>query len=117
MSDRLFHGIVPPVIMPLTPAGDFDADAFDRVVHYLLEAGVHGLIVLGTTGEGLAVSPEIRRAVMTAAVERAAGRVPVLVIDSSLAAVLGLSNCAVDAGARAVIIAPTQTSRRPHPRR
>ncbi len=106
--DRPFSGIVPPVVTPLTTSAAFDADAFAKVVEHLVTAGVDGLFVLGTTGEGPAVSPAIRRDVVTRAVELAAGRVPVLVgvTDSSLAAVVDLCDYAGEAGAAAVVVAP-----------
>ena len=43
----------------------------------LIEAGVHGLIMLGTVGENTALEPDEKRAVLTAALEAAGGRVPV----------------------------------------
>ena len=107
-TDRPFRGIVPPVVTPLKPDASFDAPALDRVIEHLLDAGVGGLFVLGTTGEGPAVSPAIRREVVTRAVAQAAGRAPVLVgvTDSSLAAAVELGDHAKDAGAAAVVVAP-----------
>src|SRR5437016_4568349 len=46
------RGIVPPMISPLTAAGTLDPAALERLVEHLLAGGVHGLFLLGTTGEG-----------------------------------------------------------------
>jgi dihydrodipicolinate synthase/N-acetylneuraminate lyase len=61
-------------------ASDFSVDiaATQAVQRALIEDGVHGLIVMGTVGEGNSLDGEEKRAVLAAAVEAAAGRVPVI---------------------------------------
>lgn len=44
----------------------------------MIEAGVHGLIMLGTVGENCSLSADEKRTVVKATVEHVAGRVPVL---------------------------------------
>ncbi len=46
------HGVIPALITPLTQTGAIDFDLFDKHVEYLSSAGVHGMFVNGTTGEG-----------------------------------------------------------------
>lgn len=46
-----FAGIVPPVVTPLGEDEKVDEDALRSVVRYLLRSGVHGIFVLGSTGE------------------------------------------------------------------
>ncbi len=46
------HGVIPALITPLTETGAIDFDLFDKHLEYLSAAGVHGLFVNGTTGEG-----------------------------------------------------------------
>lgn len=49
-------GIVPPVVTPFTQTGDIRSEAFRREIRYHLDAGVSGIAVAGSTGEGNALS-------------------------------------------------------------
>lgn len=64
---------------PMTAAEELDLDGLDRSVDYLIASGVHGLLPLGSTGEYYALSAEERTTVVRRVIERAAGRVPVVV--------------------------------------
>lgn len=55
-----FEGIHAPVITPFNDQGDIQYDAFSEQIQYLVEAGVHGLVVGGTTGEYYVESHEER---------------------------------------------------------
>ena len=61
-------------------AVDFSVDlaATQAVQRALIADGVHGLIVMGTVGEGNSLDADEKRMVLTASVEAAAGRVPVI---------------------------------------
>jgi len=48
------------MVTPLTPRGKLDEPAVERLVDFLWQGGVHGVFVLGTTGEGPSVPREIR---------------------------------------------------------
>ena len=71
-------GIIPPVVTPLTPKGSVDRNSLKRLINFLVEGGVSGLFVLGSTGEGpfLRISEKLK--VVGTAVEAANGRVPIL---------------------------------------
>ena len=56
MTTPAFRGVIPPVLTPLDESGAFDEAAFERLVERLVAAGVHGLFVLGSSGE-VASSP------------------------------------------------------------
>lgn len=74
----------------------FDADlavdlpATRSVQRKLIDAGVHGLVVLGTVGENNSLSADEKRAVLGVAVEVAAGRIPVIAGVSELTTALGV---------------------------
>jgi 4-hydroxy-tetrahydrodipicolinate synthase len=57
---------------------DLDLTATQRVQQALLEDGVHGLVLMGTVGEGNSLSAQEKRSVLKAAVEVSDGRVPVI---------------------------------------
>lgn len=79
-----FRGVVPPVVTPLREDRTFDEASFDKQINRMIDAGVHGLFVLGSSGE-VAFSTDARRREVLAATQRVVqGRVPVLagVIDT-----------------------------------
>lgn len=103
-----FSGIVPPLATPLVDRDTLDVGGLERLIEHVLAGGVHGLFVLGTTGEGPALPPAVRRAVVERTVKQVAGRVPVLVgiSDTVLADSLALARCAAESGAAAAVAAP-----------
>lgn len=74
-----FDGIHTPVITPYTDDHAIDRDRFADMLEFLIGAGVHGLVIAGTTGEYYAQSPEERIMLMRLAVEVTRGRLPVIV--------------------------------------
>ena len=81
------QGIVPPMATPFTADGCLDEAALRAEVRYLIEAaGVHGIAVGGSTGEGHTLSADELRRIVAIALETAAGRVPVIagiIVDST----------------------------------
>src|SRR2546430_11647079 len=75
--DRI-RGIVPPLATPLTPTEDVDRRGMARLVEHVLEGGVHGVFVLGATGEYPFLDDHQRAEAIEAAVDAVAGRVSVL---------------------------------------
>lgn len=55
-----FEGIYTPAVTPFTATGEIDRDAFAEVIESLVSAGVHGIIVGGSTGEYYAQTTEER---------------------------------------------------------
>ena len=71
-------GIFPPIASPLTETEAFDEQGMRRLVQYLLESGVHGLFVLGSTGEFATFTQAERQRVIDVVVDEVAGRLPIL---------------------------------------
>jgi 4-hydroxy-tetrahydrodipicolinate synthase len=105
-SAKSLRGIVPPVVTPLAGPDQLDEAALERLVEYLIAGGVHGLFILGSTGEGPSISHRVRRQLIDGTCARVAGRVPVLVgiTDTCYAESLLLAQHAADAGADAVVL-------------
>ncbi len=62
MSDERLYGVVVPVITPTTDREDVDEAAFRKVLRRLINAGIQGIFVGGSAGEGpLLVDPQWRR--------------------------------------------------------
>ncbi len=74
-----FKGIIPPLVTPLAGRDKLDRDGFERLIERVIAGGVHGLFVLGTTGEAQSLSYGLRREVIRLACKLTAGRVPVFV--------------------------------------
>jgi len=72
------RGIIPPLCTPLDDNGEVDARSLERLVRRQLDDGVHGLFVLGSSGEAIYLIDESRRKVLDVVVGAAAGAVPVL---------------------------------------
>jgi dihydrodipicolinate synthase/N-acetylneuraminate lyase len=103
-----FQGIVPPLVTPLITADALDVEGLERLVEHVVAGGVHGLFVLGTTGEGPSLSGPIQKELVDRVVRCVASRVPVFVgiSDASLEESLTLARCAAERGAAAVVAAP-----------
>jgi 4-hydroxy-tetrahydrodipicolinate synthase len=102
---RKFSGIVPPMITPLAADNELDHAGLERLIEHMIGGGIHGLFVLGSTGEGPILSYELRRTLIESSVRIVNGRIPVLVgiTDPSPVETLRLARFAADAGADVVV--------------
>lgn len=109
------RGIVPPMTTPFSAAGEIDEAAFRAEARFLLGAGVHGLAVAGSTGEGHALSTDEVCRLTAVAVEEADGRVPVVagIIVDSTAQAIERGRAAAEAGAAALQVTPVHYLFRP----
>ena len=96
------------MITPLKDRDTLDVEGLGRLVEHLIGGGVHGLFILGTSGEAPSLSYRLRREVIERVCTQVAGRLPVLagVSDTSIVEALALARCAAEAGATAVVMAP-----------
>ncbi len=105
---RPLRGIVPPMVTPLLDSDTLDVDGLERLVEHLIGGGVHGLFLLGTSGEAPSLSYRLRREVIDRVCRQVGDRLPVLVgiTDTAITESLDLARCAADVGASAVVAAP-----------
>jgi 4-hydroxy-tetrahydrodipicolinate synthase len=73
-----FHGVFPYLVSPIDSSGDVKSDVLARLCDDLIEAGVHGLTPLGSTGEFAYLSWPQRRRIVEVVVAAARRRVPVV---------------------------------------
>jgi dihydrodipicolinate synthase/N-acetylneuraminate lyase len=78
MNNASFHGVFPYLVSPLHASGEVNADVLARLCGDLIEAGIHGLTPLGSTGEFAYLTWPQRRRVVEVVVAAAQGRVPVV---------------------------------------
>ncbi len=74
-----FRGVWPALVTPLGDGGRVNVAVTQELTDALIAAGVSGLYVCGSTGEGVLLSPEQRREMAEVAIKAAKGRVPVMV--------------------------------------
>ena len=55
-----FRGIIPPMITPLRPDFSLDIARTERLIEHLIDGGVHGIFILGTTGEFAGLSSAVK---------------------------------------------------------
>lgn len=107
------EGVVPPVVTPFDRTGDIDEEALRTEIRYHLDAGVEGVAVAGSTGEGNALSVEEHDRVYRAAVEEAGDAAPVVagVISTNARDATEKARLAREAGADFVMATPPHYER------
>ncbi|MEO8248978.1 MAG: dihydrodipicolinate synthase family protein [Burkholderiales bacterium] len=75
---REFAGVMPYLVSPIRPDGSVDTPVLTRLCNDLIEAGVHGLSPLGSTGEFAYLNAGQRMEVVECVIDAARGRVPVI---------------------------------------
>jgi len=95
------------MVTPLSDHDTLDVAGLERLIEHILGGGVHGLFILGTTGEGPSLSYHLRLDLIERVCRQVKGRVPILVgvTDTSFAESVNLADYAADHGASAVVLA------------
>jgi 4-hydroxy-tetrahydrodipicolinate synthase len=104
-----FSGIIPPMVTPLLSDNlSLDLDGVKHLIEHLVSGGVHGIFILGTTGESTSLSYKTREQLIVESCKAVSGRVPVFVgiTDTSIEESIHLALIAKNAGAAAVVAAP-----------
>lgn len=78
MKNTIFTGMATAIVTPMHTDGSIDYEALGRFVEFQIGSGINGLVVMGTTGENATIEPEDQKKVIAYAVEKVAGRVPVI---------------------------------------
>ena len=77
MKNTVFTGVATALVTPMNANG-VDYEAFGKLIDWQIEEGINALVIAGTTGEGSTLTDEEHREVLRFAVEKVAGRVPVI---------------------------------------
>ena len=108
-NKQAFSGIIPPMVTPLLSDNlTLDVKGVQHLVEHLVSGGVHGIFILGTTGESTSLSYKTREQLIVESCKAVNGRVPVFVgiTDTSIEESIHLALIAERAGAAAVVAAP-----------
>ncbi len=108
MADINWRGVFPAVTTKFTEDDALDFDAMARHLEFQLEAGVHGIIILGSLGENATLSADEKRAMIRFFAEKIDGRVPLVacVAESGTRDAVALVRDGVDAGADGFMLLP-----------
>ena len=103
-----WSGIFHILATPFRADGSLDVEGLPHLVESVLGTGVSGLTVLGIAGEAHRLTDEERRAVVSAVVKEARGRVPVVAGVSAPGThlAIALGRMAAEHGAAALMVAP-----------
>lgn len=101
-----FGGILPPVCTPLTEEFEVDVPSLERLLSFQLDAGVHGIFLLGTSSETTLLADRQREQVIEVGIGAVAGRVPVIVgvLDTATAPAIDHARVALRHGADAIVL-------------
>lgn len=101
-------GIIPPLVTPLKDNETLDVESLEHLIEHLIAGGVHGLFILGTTGEEQSLSYTVRKQMIQESARINQGRLPLLVCvtDTSISESVRLAGVAADCGADGVVSAP-----------
>jgi 1-pyrroline-4-hydroxy-2-carboxylate deaminase len=78
MKQIAWHGVFPACTTLFKPDQSLDLPATMAHVERMIQAGIHGIIMLGTVGENCSLDAEEKRTVLKATVDQVAKRIPVL---------------------------------------
>jgi dihydrodipicolinate synthase/N-acetylneuraminate lyase len=105
---KFISGIIPPMVTPLKDHDELDAQGLERLIEHIIAGGVHGIFILGTTGEAPSLSHRLRRELIDRVCSQVGVRLPILVgiTDSAFVESVEIANYAAGKGASALVLAP-----------
>lgn len=106
MNIDFIHGVIPPLITPIDSHERVDQKALCGIIDHVLKGGVHGVFVLGTTGEFYGLSLDEKKRAVETAIAHVNGRVPVYAGASAITTreCVTFARMAEQAGAQAVTV-------------
>jgi 4-hydroxy-tetrahydrodipicolinate synthase len=75
---KRIHGILPPTLTGWTSNGEIDREKTKRHIQFVINGGVHGILVAGSTGEASLMTISQRKEIIDVGIEAAEGKVPVI---------------------------------------
>jgi 4-hydroxy-tetrahydrodipicolinate synthase len=108
-SHQPLRGIITAMVTPLDQDLALDQEGLERLLEHLIGGGVHGVFILGTTGEAPNLPYELREALIEQTCRLTGSRIPVIVgiTDTSYKDAIRLAVKSHECGAFAVVAAPS----------
>ena len=104
-----WSGVFPALMTEFNKDGSLDLDGTQRHIKSCMDAGIEGLVMLGTLGENASLRAEEKEAVLKASVEATEGKIPVLSGVAEYTTELGLEHAAraKRAGCEGLMVLPS----------
>ncbi|MDD3717697.1 MAG: dihydrodipicolinate synthase family protein [Actinomycetota bacterium] len=104
---KRFEGIFTVMLTTYDDYGNVDREAMREITDYLVESGVHGLVVLGSNGENPYLTHHHQKDVIDTVIDACAQRIPVIVGVNKRGTepAVDMSRYAEEAGADGLLIA------------
>jgi len=108
LTRHTLKGFVPAIVTPFSSDGAIVEEAFGAIVDWLIGLGAEVICVAGDNGESWNLDLPERARLTTLAVDRAAGRIPIVtgVSAPSAAQTIRYAKAVVDAGASGLLVLP-----------
>jgi 4-hydroxy-tetrahydrodipicolinate synthase len=105
---KSLEGIIVPLVTPLSGNNRIDMEGLNNLIEHVIQGGVHGIFILGTTGEAQSLSMKQREEMIKETSRILRNRLPLLVgiSDTSIRDSAALAQKAYEAGAYAVVATP-----------
>lgn len=105
MKKTIFTGAATAIVTPMNEAG-VDYESFGKLIDWQIDQGIDAIVVAGTTGEASTLSDDEHKDVITYAVKKVNGRVPVIAGTGSndTAYAIELTKHACEVGADGVLV-------------
>ena len=102
------RGIIPPMVTPLVNNNTLDIKGLEKLIEHIISGGVHGIFILGTTGEATSLSYELRKELIKNTSGIVNHRIPVMagITDTSIKGSIEIAEYAAGMGIDIVVIAP-----------
>jgi 4-hydroxy-tetrahydrodipicolinate synthase len=103
-----WKGVFPAVTTKFTDDDRLDFDAFDKGIEAQLEAGVDGIVIIGSLGEASTLSNEEKITLVDHTVKLVSGRVPVIynIAEQATKVAIDTAKKAMDMGADGLMLLP-----------
>lgn len=107
-NKKCFEGIMVPMVTPLKNQHEIDFEALDLLIEHMLQGGIQGVFILGTTGEATALSYAQRKALIQHTGRLLKNKIPfwVGISDTATKELFDMATVAAANGASAVVATP-----------
>lgn len=77
MDTSFIHGVIPPILTPVDESDRIVESSMRRLVDYVIDGGVHGILAFGSNSEFYGVEPDEQQRGLEILLDQVSGRVPV----------------------------------------
>jgi 4-hydroxy-tetrahydrodipicolinate synthase len=111
-----WKGIFPALTTKFTQDDKLDFKTFEKNLDAQLEAGVHGIIIGGTLGEASVLSPQEKHDLLRFAIDKVAGRIPVVlnIAEGATRDAIAIAEAAAKKGVSGLMLLPPMRYKSDH---